>query len=108
MNSTPLQERPPVDEDSSEFFESIKLDQPPKYVPRYLKAVATQDSLPLGSDDIITHEELELELELLDLEDCKANHHTTLHGSTHPKVMAIKTRSMSGPDQNNLVDTGRL
>ena len=99
MNSIPSQERPPVNEDSSEFFESIKLDQPPKYVPRYLKAVATQDLLPLGSDDVIIPEELE---------DCKANHHTTLHGSTHPKVMAIKTLSMSGPDQDNLADTGLL
>ena len=65
MNSTPSHERPPVDEDSSEFFESIKLDQPSKYVPRYIRALATQDSLPPGSDEVTTYEELELELDLL-------------------------------------------
>ena len=59
INSKPSHERPPENEDSSEFFKSIKLDQPPKYIPRYIKAQAKQDSLPLGSDDITIPEDLE-------------------------------------------------
>ena len=35
MNLKPLHERPPENEHSSKFFESIKLDWPSKYVPRY-------------------------------------------------------------------------
>ena len=59
INSKPSHERPTENEDYSEFFESIELNQPPRYVLRYLKAVAKQDSLPLGSDDVIILEELE-------------------------------------------------
>ena len=59
MNFIPMHERPPENEKPSKHEQSIKPDQPPKYVPKYLKAVAIQDSLPLGSEDVIISEELE-------------------------------------------------
>ena len=55
MNSIPSHERPPENEESSEHEESIEPDQPPKSP----EAVAIQDSLPLGSEDVIIPEELE-------------------------------------------------
>ena len=44
---------------SSKSFEHTKLNQLPKYIPKYIKAVSKQGSIPLGSDDFTIPEELE-------------------------------------------------
>ena len=41
-------------------------------------------------------------------QDCKANHHFTLHGSTNSKVMVIKTCSSSETEQDDTLVTGIL
>ena len=45
MKAVPPEERPPVGEDTSAFFKSIKLpwrpEYSPKYVPRYIREPAT-------------------------------------------------------------------
>ena len=75
MNSVPSDERPPVDEDTSAFFEAIKLpwrpEYSPKYVPRYVRDPATRNLPPPDPEDIMSYEDLEVELDLLDLENCR-------------------------------------
>ena len=54
----------------------------------------------------MSYEDLEVELDLLDLEDCRLE--IRPNKSRHPNVMAIKATYLTVPDKENLAETGLL
>ena len=107
MDNIPPNERPPVGEDTTEFFKSIQLpwrtEYTPRYVPRYVRDPATRNPPPRPiPEDVASSEDLETEMSLLDLEDSRSNP----PGSPDPTVMGIN--ASSDPDQDDPVDIGLL
>ena len=90
MDSIPPNERPPVGEDTTAFFEAIQLpwrtEYTPKYVPRYVRDPATRNLPPPPvPEDVASSEDLETEMSLLELEESRSNP----PGSPDPTVLGI-------------------
>ena len=99
MSPVPSDERPPVGEYIPEEYS-------PNYAPRYVEDLATNNPPPLDPEDVMSYEDLEVELDLLDLENCRLE--ITPNKSRHPNVMAIKATYLTVPDEENLAETGLL
>ena len=110
MNFVPPEERPPVGEDTSAFFNAIQLPwrpkYSPKYVPRYVRDPATRNPPPPDPEDAASCEDLEMELSLLDQENCTLEtkpNKSNPHGSTDPNRMATKVLSWIQIKINSLI-----
>ena len=99
LSPIPLDERPPVGENMSEEYS-------PTCAPRYEENQATNSPTPINPEDVMSYEDLEVELDLLDLENCRLE--ITPNKSRHPNVMAIKVTYLKVPDEENLAETGLL
>ena len=64
MSPVPLGERPPVGEHIPEEYS-------PTYAPRYKEDPAINTPTPTNPEDVMSYEDLEVELDLLDLENCR-------------------------------------
>ena len=94
MSPVPSDKRPPVGENIPEEYSS-------NYAPRYVEDLATNNSPPINPEDLMFYENLEGELDLLDLENCRLE--ITPNKSRHPNVMTIKVTYLTVPDEKNLL-----
>ena len=97
MNPVPSDEWLPIGEYTSEEYS-------PNYAPIYVGDLATNNPPPLDPEDIMSYEDLVVELDLLDLENCRLE--ITPNKSRHPNMMAIKATYLTVPDEENIDETG--
>ena len=64
MSPIPSDERPPVGEHMPEEYS-------PTYTPRYEEDPGINTPTPINPEDVMSYEDLEVELDLLDLENCR-------------------------------------
>ena len=107
MDKMSPNERPPVGEDTTTFFEAIQLpwrtEYTPRYVPRYVRDPATRNPPPPPvPKDVASSDDLETEISLLDPEDSRSNP----PGSPDATVMGFY--ASSDPNQDGPADIGLL
>ena len=99
MSPGPLRERTPVADHRSQEYSLT-------YAPRHEEVLPINTLTPINPEDVMSFDDLEVELDLLDLENCRLE--ITPNKPTHHNVMAIKATYLTVPAEQNLAETGLL